>query len=123
MFELLTRRFGVQNAGLQFREVVNTRLTGGSFEDHIHKSYANSLFLKDVFRVEKCIWSVSAYAVYSFFGYQRKSCVKYLDDIIIFARDAETHITDVADILAALKRVGVSLKLNNAGSLSRTLSA
>lgn len=46
-------------------------------------------------------------------GHRCRSCLIYLDDIIIFSKDVYTYIKDVTNILAALKRAGVSLKLRN----------
>ena len=40
-----------------------------------------------------------------------KHCLIYLDDVIIHSRDVESHIRHVDEILGALRRAGVSLKL------------
>lgn len=40
-----------------------------------------------------------------------KSCLVYLDDVIIYSKDAEAHFGHVEGILDALSRAGVSLKL------------
>ena len=45
-------------------------------------------------------------------GYSWKSCLIYLDDIIIFSKDYDTHLKDVDVILRALQQKGLSLKLN-----------
>ena len=43
--------------------------------------------------------------------YKWNSCLVYLDDVIIFSRDAESHIRHVEQVLNVLKDAGVSLKL------------
>ena len=43
--------------------------------------------------------------------YNWKSCLVYLDDVIIFSEDIETHFKDVDNILGTLSRAGISLKL------------
>ena len=43
--------------------------------------------------------------------YKWKSCLVYLDDVIIFSRDAESHFRHVEQVLNVLKDAGVSLKL------------
>ena len=45
-------------------------------------------------------------------GYRWKSYLIYLDDIIIFSKDYDTHLKDVDVILRALQQEGLSLKLN-----------
>ena len=44
-------------------------------------------------------------------SYRWKSCLIYLDDIIIFSKDYESHLKDVNVILQALQQEGLSLKL------------
>ena len=43
--------------------------------------------------------------------YTWRTCLVYLDDIIIFSKDKEQHLLDIDAILSALKRAGISLKL------------
>ena len=43
--------------------------------------------------------------------YRWKSCLIYMDDIIIFSKDFDTHVQDVRNILTALQGVGLLLKL------------
>lgn len=43
-------------------------------------------------------------------GHNWKTCLVYIDDIIVFSKDAESHIQDVETILTALQQAGVSLK-------------
>ena len=43
--------------------------------------------------------------------YAWRTCLVYLDDIIIFSKDFDTHIKDVDKILGTLRRSGISLKL------------
>ena len=40
-----------------------------------------------------------------------KSCLVYLDDIIIFSKSWEEHIVHVDEILSVLERAGMKLKL------------
>ena len=44
-------------------------------------------------------------------GYRWKSCLIYLDDIILFSKDYNSHLKDVEVILQALQQEGFSLKL------------
>ena len=44
-------------------------------------------------------------------GYRWKTCLVYLDDIIIFSKDRETHLQHVDQILAVLHKNGLTLKL------------
>ena len=43
--------------------------------------------------------------------YRWKSCLIYLDDIIIFSKDFDTHVQDVRNIFTGLQSAGLSLKL------------
>ena len=43
--------------------------------------------------------------------YKWRSCLVYLDDIIIFSKSVEEHFQQVKDILTTLKSAGISLKL------------
>ena len=43
-------------------------------------------------------------------GYRWKSCLIYLDDIIIFSKDYDSHLKDGEVIVQALQREGLSLK-------------
>ena len=55
-------------------------------------------------------------------GYRWKSCLIYLDDIIIFSKDYDTHLKDVDVILRALQQERLSLNLNKCKSFT-TLSS
>ena len=44
-------------------------------------------------------------------GYRWKTCLVYLDDVIIFSDNVDLHFKHVEDILRALHKAGVSLKL------------
>ena len=44
-------------------------------------------------------------------GYRWKTCLVYLDDIIVFSKDVETHIRHVDEVLTVLRGAGLSLKL------------
>lgn len=46
-----------------------------------------------------------------FSPFRRKSCLVYLDDIIIFSKTWEEHVDHVDQILRILKKAGVKLKL------------
>lgn len=43
--------------------------------------------------------------------YKWKTCLVYIDDVIIFSSSVEDHISHVDTVLTALKRAGVSLKI------------
>ena len=43
--------------------------------------------------------------------YRWKSCLIYLDDIIIFSNDFDSHLREVSEILSTLQAAGLSLKL------------
>lgn len=44
-------------------------------------------------------------------GYKWQTCLVYLDDIIIFSKDAESHLRHVEQILSALHKANVTIKL------------
>ena len=44
-------------------------------------------------------------------GYRWKTCLVYLDDIIVFSRDHTSHIKHVDEVLTVLREAGMSLKL------------
>lgn len=44
-------------------------------------------------------------------GYRWRSCLVYLDDVIIFSKTKEQHLLDVHEILDVLHTGGLSLKL------------
>ena len=46
-------------------------------------------------------------------SYRWKSCLIYLDDIIILSKDYDSHLKDVKFILQALPQEGLPLMLNN----------
>jgi len=43
-------------------------------------------------------------------GVKRKTCLVYLDDVIVFSRTVEEHITHLDEVFGLLSRAGVSLK-------------
>ena len=55
-------------------------------------------------------------------GYRWKSCLIYLDDIIIFSKDYDTHLKFIDVVLRDLQQEGLSLKLNKCKHF-RTLSS
>ncbi len=50
-----------------------------------------------------------------------KTCLVYLDDIIVFSEDFESHKRHVAEIITLLKDAGLSLKLRKCKFFSRTV--
>ena len=44
-------------------------------------------------------------------GYEWRSCLVYLDDVIIYSNEIESHYTHVEEILKALNQAGMTLKL------------
>ena len=44
-------------------------------------------------------------------GYRWKTCLVYLDDIIVFSRDQASDIKHVDEVLTVLREAGMSLKL------------
>ena len=44
-------------------------------------------------------------------AYRWKTCLVYLDDVIVFSKTFEEHLKNVSDILHCLKEAGFSLKL------------
>ena len=44
-------------------------------------------------------------------GYRWRSCLVYIDDVIIFSRDSEEHLRHVEEVLSTLHKAGVTLKL------------
>ena len=44
-------------------------------------------------------------------GVRWQTCLKYLDDVIVFSKDVETHLRLVAEVLQLLQNTGVTLKL------------
>jgi len=45
-------------------------------------------------------------------GLKWKSCLEYLDDIIVFSQSEEEHVEHLREVFAALRGAGVSLKAN-----------
>ena len=45
-------------------------------------------------------------------GYNWKTCLVYIDDVIIYSRTGEDHLRDVDSVLQVLKQAGVSLKFD-----------
>ena len=54
-------------------------------------------------------------------GLRWKSCLVYLDDIIVFSRTAEEHLVHVKEILEKLQDAGVSLKLKKCRFFAETV--
>ena len=54
-------------------------------------------------------------------GLRWKSCLVYLDDIIVFSRTAEEHLVHVEEILEKLQDAGVSLKLKKCRFFAETV--
>ena len=44
--------------------------------------------------------------------YEWKTCLVYLDDVIIFSKSVEDHINHVDEVLTCLREAGVSLNLS-----------
>ncbi len=44
-------------------------------------------------------------------GYLSRTCVVYLDDVIVFSATFEDHVRDVQDVLTIIRDAGLSLKL------------
>ena len=53
--------------------------------------------------------------------YKWKTCLVYLDDVIIFSRDIESHLDHVEQILTVLHNAGVSLKLKKCNFFTDTV--
>ena len=43
-------------------------------------------------------------------GFKWKTCLVYIDDVIIFSRTAEEHLVHLSDVLEALQAAGITLK-------------
>ena len=54
-------------------------------------------------------------------GYRWKSCLVYLDDVIILLKTVEEHFGHVEEILEILRSAGVTLKLAKCDVLARTV--
>eukprot|EP00171_Calliarthron_tuberculosum_P022928 IDg22928t1 len=54
-------------------------------------------------------------------GYKWRSCLVYLDDVIIFSKSVEEHITHLDEVLTALGRAGISLKLHKCAFFTDTV--
>ena len=50
-------------------------------------------------------------------AYRWRTCLVYLDDIIVFSNIAEEHVDHVKEVLTVSKAAGLSLKLRSASSL------
>ena len=44
-------------------------------------------------------------------GVRWQTCLIYLDDVIVFSKDVETHLRHVHEVLRLLRRTGITLKL------------
>ena len=54
-------------------------------------------------------------------GYRRRTCLVYLEDIIVFSNTAEEHIDHLREVLAVLKEAGFSLKLKKCKFFSKSV--
>ena len=54
-------------------------------------------------------------------SFKWKSCLVYLDDVIIFSKDMESHFAHVEDILKALGQAGITLKLSKCSFFTDTV--
>jgi hypothetical protein len=54
-------------------------------------------------------------------GIKWKTCLVYLDDVIVFSENRSPHLTHVAESLTLLRNVGLSLKLKNCHFFSSTV--
>lgn len=54
-------------------------------------------------------------------GYHWKSCLIYLDDIIVFSKTVEEHINHVKEVLSALHDAGASLKLKKCAFFTKSV--
>ena len=55
------------------------------------------------------------------YGLRCKSCLVYLDDIIIFSNSEDEHWEHVEEILSILKKFGLSLKLKKCHFFTKTV--
>ena len=56
-----------------------------------------------------------------FSGYRWRTCLVYLDDIIVFCNTKEDHLTHVREILTILKDAGFSLKLRKCSFFAQSV--
>jgi len=54
-------------------------------------------------------------------GIKWRSCLVYVDDIIIFSNTFEQHLSDVSEVLQILKDAGLSLNMHKCKFFSRTV--
>ena len=54
-------------------------------------------------------------------GFRWKTCLVYLDDIIIFSKSAEEHLKHVEQVLSVLRTAGLSLKLSKCNFFTDTV--
>ena len=54
-------------------------------------------------------------------GYRWRTCLVYLDDIIVFSNTKEDHLTHVREILTILKDAGFSLKLRKCNFFAQSV--
>lgn len=40
-----------------------------------------------------------------------EKCIVYLEDFVIFSKNADEHIRDVDDVMIAMKRAGIALNI------------
>jgi Reverse transcriptase (RNA-dependent DNA polymerase)/Integrase zinc binding domain len=55
-------------------------------------------------------------------GVRWKTCLVYLDDVIVFSSDREAHLARVAEVLTVLCNAGLSLKLQNCRFLAEMVN-
>jgi Reverse transcriptase (RNA-dependent DNA polymerase) len=51
-----------------------------------------------------------------------KTCVVYLDDVIVFSSDRKAHLAHVAEVLTVLGNAGLSLKLHKCRFFAETVN-
>ena len=56
-----------------------------------------------------------------FTKFKWKTCLVYLDDVIIFSRTPEEHIRHVDEVLACLSAAGVTLKISKCKFFTKTV--
>ena len=54
-------------------------------------------------------------------GLRWKTCLVYLDDVVVFSKTFEEHVKHVQDVLNILQRVGISLKLNKCNFFTKVV--
>jgi Reverse transcriptase (RNA-dependent DNA polymerase) len=55
-------------------------------------------------------------------GVRWKTCLVYLDDVIVFSSDRKAHLTHVDEVLTVLSKAGLSLKLQKCRFFAETVN-